>query len=337
MTRPAARTLISAAIVLIAASPAKADERQLQALLAKHFLQIHHAIPLSNNGAVKSGDVLHLPDEATFVSRGKCYNLPPVRYLGLRSEFMQASFEVAGAAGGEMPFEKIAEIEAEVGGKLRQKASLLIDPLSEEEPPGGLAALEKPNMAPDCAVIGAIIAGRTQDYILVTRVFHGALSALASLDLAGTAKISADLDSKIQTIVGSTPKVHANVSGSTLTLQYSKSPAPHSLAVQSAVINPDRLAHLYLRYRTGNGIELEELVYEYLTGLQPDLLTSLRIRIDAVLKILETRHSTAAAFYAFLFGGEGAIPLDGAEISQEQWNAVATIAAAHKIVENPPQ
>ena len=49
-------TIGIAAVVsaLFCSAPASADQAQLQALLAKYFLRYHHAVPLHNNGDVKS-------------------------------------------------------------------------------------------------------------------------------------------------------------------------------------------------------------------------------------------------------------------------------------------
>jgi len=83
--------LLACAIAFFLNGEAAANQQQFQAVIAKHFLQNHHAIPLHNNGNVKSGDVLKMPDEATYLSRGKCYPLPPVRYTSLSSEYIRTS------------------------------------------------------------------------------------------------------------------------------------------------------------------------------------------------------------------------------------------------------
>jgi hypothetical protein len=40
---------------------------------------------------------------------------------------------------------------------------------------------------------------------------------------------------------------------------------------------------------------------------------------------------TVGALYASVFGGKGAIQAQAVSIPQEQWNASATVAAAHQI------
>ena len=101
---------VAASVLWIA--PAAANQLQLQAVLAKYFLQIHHAIPLDNNPSVRSGDVLHMPDEGTFLAREKCFHLPPVRYRDLGIEFIQTSPVIAAEVGGTIPVDKIGQIEA---------------------------------------------------------------------------------------------------------------------------------------------------------------------------------------------------------------------------------
>ena len=120
-------------------APVAADELQLQATLAKYFLQVHHAIPLFNNPSVRSGDVLHMPDEDTFLAREKCFQLPPVQYRDLGIEFIETSPAVAAEAGGTIPVDKIGQIEASAGGKLVQNASILLDPFNGDGVPGGRA------------------------------------------------------------------------------------------------------------------------------------------------------------------------------------------------------
>jgi hypothetical protein len=113
-------------------------------------------------------------------------------------------------------------------------------------------------------------------------------------------------------------------------LEYSKSPEPRSLAVQSAFINTDRLAKIYLSYHTQQrGIQLEWLVYEYITGSAPDLLQKIRILTDALLRQMEVRQASAAALYQSVFGGRETPKYP---VPKEQWNAFATVAAAHEIV-----
>jgi hypothetical protein len=321
--------------LLACSAPAEAGQQQLQlrALLAKHFLSIHQAVPLHNNGEVKSGDVLHMPEEATFTSRDKCYKLPmPPRYLSLDAEFIQTTVDVAAEVGGALPLQRIAQIEASIGGKLRQVESIVLDPLSQEEPQGGYSALLNPNPVPECGIIRNILAGKAKDYILATRVFYGIQNALVSLDLGGKVAISADIEKKIKALLGTTLKLNVKASGSYATLEYSKSPDERSLAVQSAVVNPQQLARIYLQYRTENGFQLELRVREYLTGSDPGLLETARIAIGQLLSIMEVRQPSVAALYSQVFGGDGAVRATEANIPRAQWNALATVAAAHEIV-----
>jgi hypothetical protein len=319
------------AAALLWVAPTMANQPQLQAVLAKYFLQVHHAIPLDNNPSVRSGDVLHMPDEGTFVAREKCFHLSPVQYRDLGIEFIQTSPTVVAEVGGAIPVNKIGQIEASVGGKLVENASLLLDPFNADEPPGGYAVLQHPSNSDYCGIIANIWAGQAPDYVLVTRVLHGSLNAWAELWLSGNAKVSADLEKEVQTILGSTPEVHVKGSGSYRRMQYSRSPQPRSLAIQSAVIRPDELARIYLRYRTPNGEQLALLVQEYLTGSDPGLLQRARVALIELLHELELWRGTVRALYASVFSGEKAVDAQTVRIPQEQWNAFATVAAAHRI------
>ena len=121
-------------IAALSSGPASADYRQLQAVLAKYFIANHQAIPLHNNGKVKSGDVLKLPEEATYLSRDKCFDLPSVRYTSLDADLLVTTSEVAAEVGGEIPTDKLAKIEATVHGEIRQTAGIRLNPFAQEEP-----------------------------------------------------------------------------------------------------------------------------------------------------------------------------------------------------------
>lgn len=330
-----AGVLACGAIFLAGTGSARADQQQLQALLAKHFIATYQAIPVHNNGKVKSGDVLKLPEEATYVSRDKCFRLPPVKYTSLSADLIRTTSELAGEVGGQIPTQKIADIEAELKGKLREAATIVIDPLSQEEPPKGYADLQKATTgAPECGVIADIWAGKANDKILVTRVFHGSLEAVSTIDVAGGLKVSAAIEEKkLNAIIGGKPNVTLKADASVLQLEYSKSPEPQSLAVQSAIVNTHQLAKIYLAYHTQErGIQLEWLVYEYITGTEPGILDSIRIAVNTLLAQMEVRQSSAAALYQSVSSGDGAVPVATAAIPQESWNAFATVAAAHEIV-----
>ena len=64
-----AGALACATIFFLSNVSARANQQQLQALLAKYLIANHQAIPLHNNGSVKSDDVLKMPEEATYLSR----------------------------------------------------------------------------------------------------------------------------------------------------------------------------------------------------------------------------------------------------------------------------
>jgi hypothetical protein len=338
MARESIRRIFSAmacaTIFFLGNAPAKANQQQLQALIAKYFISNHQAIPLHNNGKVKSGDVLKMPEEATYLSRNSCYKLPPVAYTSLNIDFIRTTSELAGELGGQIPTQKIAEIEAELKGKLRETATILIDPLSQEEPPRGYADLKKTTGAQECSVIADIWAGSRSDMILVTRVYHGSLNAVSTIDAAVGTKISAEIkEKKINDILGGKPHVTLKADGSLVQLEYSKSPEPQSLAVGSALVNKDQLARIYLAYHTQQrGIRLEWLVYEYITGTEPGVLDSLRIAIDSLLAQMEVRQASPAKLYQLVTSSDGAVPAATATIPQEQWSAFATVAAAHEIV-----
>ena len=321
-----------AAFVLINTRTAFADQQELQAVLANHFLRHHYAIPLHSNGNVKSGDLLHMPEEATLAPRDTYYNLPPVRYTRIPNEYVQTSSSLAAEAGGQMPVRWVRKIEAEIGGKLEFGQSILLAPLSQEEPPGGYAVLEQPKSTPTCAVNFRTLNGTAKDLILVTRVFHGSLAAEATSALGDGAKIGADIGKKLQEFVGGDFKVQAQVSGSTFTLQYSKSEGEHSLAAQSAFIDPEKFAKIYFASRTDNGILLDALVRRALTGYEPDVVIKVRVIINNLLRSLGLKEASARALYSSAFSGERTVPMVKANPPQEHWDLFAIIAAAHEYV-----
>jgi hypothetical protein len=324
-------TLACVTIFLLSNVSARANQQQLQALLAKYFIANHQAIPLHNNGKVKSGDVLKMPEEATYLSRDKCYKLPPVNYTSLNIDLIRTTSELAGEAGGQIPTQKIAEVEAELKGKLRETATILIDPLSQEEPPKGYADLQKTTGAPECTIIADIWAKYPKGLILVTRVFHGSLNAISTIDVTGSLKVDAKVeDQNLNKILGGKPQVTLKADGSVLQLEYSKSPEPQSLAVQSALVNIEQLAKIYAAYHTQQrGIQLEWLVYEYITGTEPGLLERIQIAINNLLQQMEVRQASAAALYESVVSpGDAAVET----VPQEQWRAFATVAAGHEIV-----
>jgi hypothetical protein len=106
-----------------------------------------------------------MPEEARYVSRDTCYDLPPVQYTSIGIDFIRATSELAAEAGGEIPAKHIAEIEVEVKGKFRETDTILLDPLSQEAPPG-YAALQTPKKASECAVINDILADRVREFFM---------------------------------------------------------------------------------------------------------------------------------------------------------------------------
>jgi hypothetical protein len=275
--------------------PVTADELQLQAILTKYFLRVHHAIPLFNNPTVRSGDVVHMPDEGTYLAREKCFQLPAVQYRDLGIEFIETVPDVAAEAGGTIPVDKIGRIEASAGGKLAQKNSILLDPFNGDGVPGGYAALQHPNNSSECGIVSKLWSGQSSDYVLVTNVLHRSLNNWAELRLSGNASASADLEKEVQTIIGSDPQVHVKSSGSYFRLQYSRSPQPRSLAIQSALVSPDELARIYFRYRVPNGEQLALLVQEYLTDSEPGLLERIRLSVIELLHEMELWRGTVGA------------------------------------------
>jgi hypothetical protein len=325
--------------VLFRSTEAHANQQQYRALMTKFFLSPNrYAIPLFSNGNVKSGDVLRMPQEATYLPRKACYDLKNVKYTSLNSESLKASFDIAAQAGGSIPLQKIAAIEAELGGKLRTDSSIILDPLSQEEPREGIAALQKPNADQKCDVIRSILRGSEADHILVTRVFHGKQSAIASIAVAGGAQLDARIKEKrIRDILGSAPDIHLAVSGSTATVQIAKSPDALSLAVQSALIKPRELARIYARTQSGSQYQLEWLVEEYIRGSEPNALWKTQTALQIALKELGLFFGSVGKLYSAAFSGDGAVPLAQAasDIPPSHWRALAVVAAAHEIVSLP--
>lgn len=320
---------------------AHANDRQYRALMARYFLQNHQAIPLNNNGNVKSGDVLKLPEEATYVPRSVCYDLGRVNYNTVKSEFIKTSFDIASEIGGGIPTHKIAEIEAELGGKLQTDTSIQLDPLSEEGPPKGYLLLQTPKPDPHCDIVRNILRGSAKDFILVTRVFHGQQSAEAGFTVSGNAGVTASVkEPKIKAILGGAPNVHLKISGSNGTLRISRTPDDQSLAVQSAFLSPREFARVYLQSHSNSAYDLEVLVEEYVTGTEPDVLAKIQLRLQIALKEMGLLFSSAKAMYSAAFSGDGAIPYERAigDIPPNRWQAYAVVAAANEIAaEQPPR
>lgn len=320
---------------LLSANCGFASEQQLRALMAKHFLQNYHAIPLHVNGAVESGDVLKFPNEAKALSRRVCYNLPNVSPKALQSTFIQTTAGIAGRVGGTISPQRIAEVEAVVNGRLHQNALISLEPLAREEPSVGINALAAPKNIPECALIGKLLSGSSHDHILVTAVFHGKQNARLTFDLSGSLDASATfrIHEQVQRILGPAPRAQVGLSGSQLTLAYSKSPAPHSLAVQSAVINERRLATIYLLRDAATKYELEKRVEEYLTGRDPSLYLKFRTAIESILLQLGLQQpSSPQELYSSIFSGDGAAPRETTQVPQSHWNFFAILAAAYELI-----
>ena len=338
MNTPSIRTATYAVIVasfgLLLPAGAEANQKQYRALLAKFFLLNHLAIPLHNNGNVKSGDVLKLPEEASYTSRDVCYDLGPVKYTTLNSEFIKSTFEVAGEVGGSVTLQKIAEIEAELGAKLGSESSILLDPFSQEGPPKGMVSLMNPKQTKECAMIPDILNGSgRRDHILVTRVFHGKQSAQVSVGISANANVSAKIkEAKIKAILGGSPEVRVKPSGSTTILQIARTPDALSLAIQSAVIKPQELARIYLQTQSNSSYDLEVLVQEYVTGSEPAVLDKIFLRLQIALKELSIFFGSTARLYSAVFSGEGAVPIEKVQVPPEHWRTLAAVAAAHEIV-----
>jgi hypothetical protein len=133
-------------------------------------------------------------------------------------------------------------------------------------------------------------------------------------------------------MVGSSPQVKTELDGSSIKIQYSKSANEHSLAVQSAFIVPEELARIYFAARTENGVRLKALVREALTGSEPNFLTKVRIEIEDLLLALDLRKPSTGDLYVSVFTGEKTVPTEKLEHAQDQWEAFATVAAAHELV-----
>lgn len=341
---PAIRACVTIALItplLFESTKARANQQQqYRALMTKFFLSPNrYAIPLFSNGNVKSGDVLRMPQEATYLPRTTCYDLKKVRYTSLNSEFVKTSFDIAAQVAGSIPLQKIAEIEAELGGKLATDTSIMLDPLSQDEPQEGIAALQSPKSDRNCDVIRNVLRGADTNHILVTRVFHGRQKAVASIAIAGNARLDASItERRIREILGSSPSVRLSVSGSTATVQIARSPDELSLAVQSALIKPRELARIYAQSQARSQYQLELLVEEYVTGSEPNALSRTRILVQTALKELGLYFGPVGNLYSAVFSGEGAVPLAQAasDISPNHWRALAVVAAAHEIVSPVP-
>jgi len=324
--------------ISLAASPAKADEAKFKAILLEYFLAEQKAIPLFINHNVVSGDVLQLGDEQVRVSRRVCYNLDAPSYRRVEKQISANSFAFDGLLGGSATVDEIAKLALEVKGDISKSVSVTLDPLSREQPPQGTYVLGQPKAIDDCAPIRQIFGGVNDSIIVVAAVLHGVVKAVSSLELKGGVSGSAEISNEqlkdlIEKYIGKTPEVTGEVNGSRVTLDIALAPQPMSLAAQAYLIQPTRLAQLYVKYAKSEG-EIRQLLHQYYEETDPSSLSKIRHALHDSLQEIGLYYEGWVLLIRSIFGGEGAKPLDEEtlnSIPQEQWNALADVAAANEI------
>lgn len=316
---------------------ASEDGYKYRAIMAKYFISQHSAIPLFSNSAVKSGSVLLLRTEATRYSRQLCYSLdePSYRELGKFSVASQgaASLDMSGSATAY----KVLDVVGKAGATTTNSDRIDLS-LSQEEPQRGgvkgLSLLFSPR--PACAEVPALLAGSPSHTILVTRVFWGTAQARTSIGMAGTIDVDARarLGKDLAKILGATPQISADAAGHNVVIQINSTTQARSLAVQSAIVNPEVLARVYTAANGQNGTlaKFENQVAEYL-GADRSAAQTIATGIRSMLIELKIIKRDPQEFYDDLFSGTkppGA-PVNCDNRDAKVWEAVGTVASAVEI------
>lgn len=327
---------IFVAVVLMSScmlpSVGRCEESQFRAAVTKYFLQNHRAIPIRSNGNVRSGDVIRLPEEATLVSRDVCYNMPSPVYRSLASGSYDISILGATEFALNIPINKIIEFQANIGQNSKISSQVVLDPFSEEQPLGGFSILDNPRRDSRCEVIKDIFNHTSDADVLVTRVFHGRQSARISLGFSNSSNISAAATlPKLKKWLGNVADVEAKVQNdSIIILSSSFSPAPQSLAIQSAFVDLNLLAAIHLRVSARSAYDLELMVNEYIRSEDPGALKKLAREIDIALKSFGYNWMDANQLYMMVFAGKNSrYPIEKA--SEQEIVSFSNVAAATEI------
>ena len=317
--------------------------RKLRALVTEYFLKSHQAIFLPQNPTAKSGNVLTLPGGTTYIERNVCYDLPKVKYYDIELAVMESDSGISALLGAMLPAGRLAEIAASIGGDLTKSTYLVVNPLNVDTPPSGTHVFEKPKSVADCDIIRNMFNGISDGrHILATTILHGQFTAGAQFRLAGQAGANAQIAPEVVDAINKLIKIdlgpiaegHVAVDGGFATVNYTATPSPRSLAAQSEFLDRGELERLYRQYNGGSGVQIKQLVREYILQPSSDAAESIREQLKSLLTSSEIWFGSVGDLFSSVFAGKEVTPmgpLGTAETPQEQWDALAVIAAAHEI------
>lgn len=150
-------------------------------------------------------------------------------------------------------------------------------------------------------------------------LFSGSAEASAEVALGG-----------LKGVLGNGANVRADVHGTSVEIQASRSPAPHSLAIQSALVDLEELAAIHLRATARSPYDLELMVNQYVKSDDPGILKRLEREIDVALRELGFKWRNSGELYVSIFDGRKQPgPIEKA--TAEQVRSFANVAAATEI------
>ena len=337
------QAFFTTALLCVFWTNASADNvTRYQALMARHFLGLHFAIPLLSNGTVKSGELISLPTETRVRPRSDCYNLAPVEYRRLSDEATEEIETVSAMVGLQLPLYALIDVEGKLGGNWNALSSIELEPFSQDQPREGIDVLRYPKDIKECDGVKRYLAGQSTSEVLVTRVFHGKkrirLSMSAKGFMSGEADIekrSKEIEAAIGKFLGNDPKIDVHVYGDIVSVTAVESPENMSLGAQAALFNPKELARAYLAVQAKSRAELESLVDRYIYG-DDGVFDSMRGAVFAIYKLLGYDPGPHDKYYYRFFSGKGAVPATDdrrQSIPADQVKFAATLGAAEHAIE----
>lgn len=325
--------------VAMSIQPAAADEEtKYHAILATYFMREHIAIPIFNTGRLSSGEVIALPTETPVYSRDQCYILDPVKYSRMASEEISSQTAIGLQIAASAIAEKVIDIVAHASSRVTSTSHIILNPLSDEVPRRGsqlgLSLLMNPK--PACPELVKILEGTRTPNILITRVFWANVTTRTSFEIEGNSDVAAKarLEGELRKILGQTPKVSIAADGTSMTAEVTSSVEPHAVAVQSAVLSPSVLAHVYAAANGKNRTlaELESEVARYL-GSDRSVAEVIAINIRSLLIQLEFIKRDPKEFYEDLYSGAKVpgVPVENIQNDKRTAAALGTVAGAVEI------
>lgn len=325
--------------VALSVQPAAADElTKYHAVMATYFMREHIAIPIFNTGRLSSAEVIALPTEAPVYSRDQCYTLDPVKYSRMSSEDIESQGAIGLQIGASADAEKVIAVVANASGRVTSASHITLNPLSDEVPRRGsrlgLSVLMDPK--PACPELANILQGTRTANILITRVFWASVTTRTSFEIEGNADAAAKvrLEGELQRILGRMPKVSIAADGKSMTVEVTSSVEPHAVAVQSAVLNPNVLAHVYAAVNGKNRTlaQLESEVARYL-GSDRTSAEVIATDIRSLLIQLEIIKRDPNEFYDDLYSGVKVpgVPVEKIQSDKQTAAALGTVAGAVEI------